>query len=217
MKKLLSIMAIVSMTLWASVSHAGPVVQQFDSANPPSVIGGYAMTDFGDDPQADGFVTAAKSSNPAINGQIDFRYQNQTQADMLLMEMPWWEHDHGRVYSTSTNWIELILPENTRAISFYVGASFNGWGWLKAFDNNGNTAFDTFDISPQNSPGFGIHTADACGSISRVIIDPYLWGVGNFAINQGSCADVPEPGTASLLLLGLLGAGMRKVSQRLRG
>lgn len=233
MKKLLLPLATASLTLFAVAANATPVTEpcageavvnpiciyEYDTGSPPGTIGNYTMTAFGADPQhvdavtgpQTGLVTSAQSVNPAITGQIDFEYQNQDPAMMLLGEQGWWQYPHGRVYSTSVNWIELVLPVNTRALSFYVGASFNGSGWLEAITASGAKRKATFGLAPGDTPGFGVHTTSACDSISRIIVDPQLWGVGNFAINQGSCTAVPEPGSATLLLLGLLGLGFRAI------
>lgn len=104
------------------------------------------------------------------------------------------------------SWVELILPANTRAFSFNVGASSSGSGWVEAFDNTGASAFRSFTLGAGNAPGFGFATTDACGSISKVIVEPWEWGVGNFAISQGNCpTQVPEPSTLGLFAAGFLG------------
>jgi hypothetical protein len=77
---------------------------------------------------------------------------------------------------------------------------------VQAFDNTGASAYRAFTLGANDAPGFGFAATGTCGSISKVIVEPWEWGVGNFAISQGSCAtQVPEPGTLGLLVTGILG------------
>ena len=118
----------------------------------------------------------------------------------------WFPAALGEVYKTSVSWVELILPANTRAFSFSVGASNDGSGWVEGYDGAGNHARQNFSLSASSTPGFGFASTDRCGTISRVIVEPWEWGVGNFAISQGSCpSQVPEPGTLGLFVTGALG------------
>lgn len=215
MRKLVSLVLTVGMGLGALNAHAGLVLDTFNGGDPGDTLGGFAMTDFGDDERSDG--SSVTHVDSPLDGQVDFVYQNQSAADMTLETVNWWEYDHGSVYTTETNWIELILPENTRAFSFYVGASFYGGGWLQAFDNLGNDVYSTFSVSPSNSPGFGVYSSTECGSISRIIVDPTSWGVGNFAINQDACStEVPAPGPIGMLIFGLAGLAVNRL-RRQRG
>ena len=144
-------------------------------------------------------------------------------------DLDWWnnpETSDNEVFTTSVPWVELILPENTRALNFNVGASFNGWGWTIAMSdaNYGSKGaqipFHSFDLGPDLTPGVGIYADNSqghCESISSVIIDPREWGFGNLSIAQSeNCTpvSVPEPGVTALLSIGLLGLAMSRRQQK---
>ena len=85
------------------------------------------------------------------------------------------------VYTTWVPWIELILPASTNAFSFYVGASFSGTGWIRAFDSNdAYTHLDFGDagisLGPTSTPGFGVYATGSCSTITRIIIEPFALG-----------------------------------------
>ena len=53
-----------------------------------------------------------------LSGQIEFH--NQGPGSLLNMEVEqpdWWQHGNASVYTTSVNWVEIILPANTQAAS----------------------------------------------------------------------------------------------------
>jgi len=114
------------------------------------------------------------------------------------------------------SWIKILLPANTLAFSFNVGAVYNSaHGWLDAQDSSGSSlGHENFSVNNQYSPGFGIYadnsnaSAGNCSYVSSVVIDPDHWGVGNFSIAQGNCAsNVPEPSILALMSFGLIGLG----------
>ncbi len=194
-------------------------------------LGGYEMTAFAD-PVAPtsgctgtgyGPNTYGVTSTPSpISGDVQFvgrdhvtplcmSVYDPTTAESQLIGEDWWEwEDHGNVFTTSRSWVELILPANTRAFWLYVGAH-SGRGWIEGQDAHGDRTLVEFggnsdvDFGWGETPGFGVHTTDSCSSISRIVIEPWEWGTGSFAINQGACTQVPEPAPIWLLGLGLLG------------
>ncbi len=61
--------------------------------------------------------------------------------------------------------------------------------------------------------GIRMYSIDACSSITKIIVEPYDWGIGDFAINQGqnnSCVAVPEPAPIGLFGIGLLAMALSR-------
>lgn len=212
-QKLLIALAIAAQ---APLASAGLMVETYASGTAtPDTLGGWAMTDIGD--TGGSYSLASSISSSAFTGSIDFKNYYGESLDMFRVDASdisgWWNNPEltdNEVFTTSIDWVELVLPENTRAISFNVGASFNGWGWTAGYSDNGNTTFSSFGLAPGVTPGFGMYAnnqGDECGQITSVIIDPRQWGVGNLSISQSDqCrASVPEPGVISLLAVGLAG------------
>ena len=173
------------------------------------------MTDF----MVDGTSGDTSTVGSPISGQLTFERSSGASLSMnrhLANDTSWWnnvEADY-TIYTTDVTWIKILLPENTRAFSFNVGAELSSTGlnaWLKASETGGDGVEKTwFNVNKTNTPGFGIYSqnvAGQCSAITSVTIDPILWGVGNFSINQDdNCAvNVPEPPTSLLFGLGMMG------------
>ncbi|MCF6254908.1 MAG: PEP-CTERM sorting domain-containing protein [Gammaproteobacteria bacterium] len=183
----------------------------------PTTIGGYAMTDFAITNGMGGSTTNVMSP---ISGSLSFLDQNNSPLAMsrrLADDVNWWNNGETNdydIYTTSNYLITILLPENTRAFSFSIGANLGSTSnnaWLTSTESNG-LGIDNqywFNVNRDNTPGFGIYADNSngsCSTITSVTIDPEYWGVGNFSINQDRCAtSVPEPSSVALLALGLLG------------
>jgi len=192
----------VLVLLVAPVCRANIIV-----TTPANVASLYPMTDFPPDPRADDSAVTSVAS--PLGGSVEFWTQNEGAPLAMTLDKNagWFPAALGDVYKTSVSWVELILPVDTVAFSFSVGASAGGSGWVEGFDGDGHSAYQAFTLSATSTPSFGFATTGRCGSISKIVVEPWEWGIGNFAISEGTCGavSVPEPGTVELFGAGLLG------------
>lgn len=215
----ITIFALASLAL-SSQASATLILEQYASGvETPTTLGGYAMTDFDVTNGANGTTTSISSP---ISGSLDFIDRDGDAVSMerrLANSESWWingETSDYDIYTTHLHLITIVLPEDTVAFSFNVGADLGSTGnnaWLTATESDGTGINNKywFNVNNTNTPGFGIYADNnngSCSTISSVTIDPLLWGFGNFSINQSGCSvSVPAPSAIALLSLGLLGLG----------
>ena len=177
------------------------------------------MTDF--DMNNDVLSGSTSSLSSPISGEIQFQDRDRNSLDMTRRTADttsWWNNGENTdydIFTTGERLIRIILPENTRAFSFNVGADLTSTGnnaWLKAkgysqtHGDPGNLQREYFNVSRNNTPGFSIHADNSngnCGVISSIIVDPEFWGIGNFSISQSECVttttELSAPGSLALL------------------
>lgn len=210
-------------TLLSTNALAGLVLETYGSSvATPETLGGYSLTDFAVTNTAGGVTSSVASP---ISGILQFENISGAALNMnrgLANDTSWWSNPEATdndIFTTDVHWVKILLPENTRAITFNVGANFNGTGWIEGLSNN-TESFDReyFKLGYENTPGFGVYadnSGGSCGSIASIVIDPSQWGVGNFSINQSDCtASVPEPGVLSLLAIGVVGLGVARKTNK---
>jgi len=175
----------------------------------------YAMTDVAQFAPTDVGNTAddVDCVPSPISGDICFQGRYGAASDIDIVDNPtWWQYTQGNVYVTNKSWIEIILPEYTQAVSFWVGASFTGRAWVQA-TNEGGVSTDRyrFSVGAGNTSGYGAYVSEGCSYLTKIILEPADWGFGNLSINQGQCgAEVPEPAPIALLGIGLLALALAR-------
>ncbi len=191
------------------------VLESYATGTPtPTTLGGYTMTDFA---YTGGSGTTTSILSP-LGGSLSFIDRNGIAAPMVIDQannVSWWNNGEAAdydVFLTGESLITILLPENTRAFSFNVGADLSSTGnnaWLTAAETTGSGVSKTwFNVNRNNTPGYGIYADNSnggCSALTSVTIDPVFWGFGNFSINQSNCASVPESASIYLLAIGLFG------------
>lgn len=219
---------LASSSLWAGVIV--PTTETPTATN----VGGYSMTAFEMPAGIGSYATSATSLNGDL---VEFTGQNGAALSNGMTvgdksSQSWWSGDSNEFYYAAfneLNWVELVMPENTFAFSLTIDASVNANAWILGVDQNGmgiDTAGNQFQMQGDGSfnpdPLFNINLrrgesqtfgfyADnsdgSCSTISKVVIDPQFWGMGDFSINTNAngCSEVPEPTSLPLVALGLIG------------
>lgn len=217
---------VLALVVATAPVHAGLLV---DPVTPVAgTVGPYAMTAFDSPEPVGGSVTSATSAHGHV---VRFTTKNGAAPQPMTVgdatSAPWWDGATSPFYKAvlgDVTWVELWMPENTFAFSMTLDASATSRAWLLAVDDGGravDTAGARYDLTasgdfdPSNPPfdirltgaprSFGFHadrSGGACTSISKVVVDPHYWAMGDFSIHvaeAGCGAEVPEPGVPILL------------------
>jgi hypothetical protein len=226
--------------LLSTVSH-GAIISSSVSPN-QATLGGYSMTEFVL-PSANQSLSSATSLNgdvvqfTAINASPA---QSMIVGDNTNTNDAWWSGADDVFYYaefSSVNWVELILPANTLAFALTLDSNVNANAWIlgvgddgSAVDTSGSSytllndgnfsPTPTFDITLRNgvAESYGFYadnSTGSCNTLSKVVIDPQYWGMGDFSIHvDDNACEVPEPGSLWLLMVGLVGGIALRLSRR---
>jgi len=200
-------------------------------------VGSYTMTEFNLP------TGSSASSATSMDGDIvNFTNISGSPVNMMVGNTSntndqWWGGSDAAFYYADfyTTWVELIMPRNTLAFSLSIDAKNGANAWIvgvaddgSAIDTLGNPFtlnnsghFDPNDPDfkiqlrgPAQSFGFHVdNSAGNCNTISKVVVDPNYWGMGDFSINvdENACSGVvPEPSIIGLFAAGLFGLGFAR-------
>ena len=223
------VLSTVGLSSTASAGLIGADYGYGASSATPGVIGGYTMTDF-DLTDANDIVlsgTATGVDSP-ISGRLEFveRYDRSASKafdwDLASENSAWWNNFEGSDYDIfttgTTRNVTLLLPENTFAFSFSVGSSNsvgrsnNAWVSVEGSDGSSIPQYD-FRVDIEKTSSFSVYAENSngsCNTVNSITIDPTIWGMGNFSINQDASicnVSVPEPSSFALFALGIVGIG----------
>ncbi len=212
----MKILAVVLfLASFASTAQAAVLEEYATDTATPTTLGGYDVTDFAFTGITTGTTTSILSP---LGGSLSFLDRSGNATNMVRStanNTSWWNNGEAvdyDVFLTGLSLVTIMLPENTRAFSFNVGADLSSTqtnAWLTAAESTGSGVSKSwFNVNRNNTPGFGIYADNSnggCSALTSVTIDPVFWGFGNFSINQGSCASVPESSSLYLLAIGLFG------------
>jgi hypothetical protein len=112
------------------------------------------------------------------------------------------------VLVTTAPTLTLTLNANFNIVGFELEPELYENEDVTASFFDGASLIDTIDLSPSGSSGallFALQDTTPGAWISSVVITDNVVGNGGFAIAQLRAGNTPEPGTLSLLGLGMLG------------
>ena len=219
MQRLAKLSALLAALFCSTAALGDPITIEVypDNGDIPGILGGYA-TDPYTITDADGTIVSSitTDSGNVIN----------LSPDVMVITPDWVDDPDGdKIFGVSGNMVTLDFASPLAAISFMIHSDYaSGGAWVSAdwvdSGGNGGTVRNPdsgyFAVNQGQFDGVGVGMwAEPGACITSITIEPYDWGFGSLRTADATpCTSVPEPGTLSLLGIGLLGLGFSLARRR---
>jgi hypothetical protein len=153
------------------------------SSAPPSTLGGYSMTAFGDDSRSQ---YSTVSDAPGPNGDVGF----SSSMTLYTAGSGWnnWSHGYsGDVYHQTGTSVTMTLPENTVAFYFYSEVNLYTTATINATTDDGTSSGNISVTTPYGAKYFGFYGTGGSKISTITVTVPdgvYGFAVGEFGIFQ---------------------------------
>ena len=214
MRYLFSSLAAVGLFLGVAVqAKAGLIGVAGGNGNPGPMLGGYTMTPFPADPQAN--LIYETSVPTPLGGSVSFSPAVFHLNSTALWGNPWGNSYTGDVYANygpSLSPVTLTLPSGTNAFYLFIEpTTYDLAESIAVMAQDGTTVTQVVKTDGGGAKYYGFYGTGGDHVMSLTITGPananQQFGFGEMAIARSAEeAVVPEPGTLSLLVIGAMAA-----------
>lgn len=208
------LIALVAALFCSTAAFGDPIVIQTypDNGDIPGVLGGYTTDPYvitGADGTVVGSFTTSSGNVITLN------------PDVTIVTPDWVDDPDGdSIFGVPGNLVILTPSIPLAAISFMIHSDYSNGGawvsanWIDAVGNSGTVrnppGSGYFDVNQGSLDGVGVGIwAEPGVCIDSITIEPIRWGFGSVrTADARPCVSVAEPGSLSIMGLGLLVMGL---------